>query len=138
MNDSLQQQVGRIRNKDFSEAVTATCALIAAADGNISAEERQKTAGFIASNPALSHFDVVQLQERFSYYCTKLSGDFDFGKIEALQVIGKLKRKEELARTLIQLGIVIGAADGDFDDDEKKVVREICHAVGVDPVQFDL
>ncbi|WP_344397695.1 TerB family tellurite resistance protein, partial [Actinomadura alba] len=29
-------------------------------------------------------------------------------------------------------------ADGNFDDAEKAVVREACHAVGLSPTEFDL
>ncbi|MGP4022500.1 TerB family tellurite resistance protein [Actinomadura sp. 3N407] len=36
------------------------------------------------------------------------------------------------------MGIVIGGADGDFDDNEKAVVREACHAVGLPPAEFEL
>ena len=49
-------QVGKYQNKDFAKASMAMCALIAAADGTISAEERSRMVGFIASNDALSVF----------------------------------------------------------------------------------
>ena len=35
------------------------------------------------------------------------------------------------ARAVIQIGIVIGGADGDFDKDEQAVVREACFALDV-------
>ena len=31
---------------------------------------------------------------------------------------------------MIQVGIIIGGADGNFDPDEKQAVREACNAVG--------
>ncbi len=39
---------------------------------------------------------------------------------------------------MIQVGIIIGGADGNFDKDEKQAVREACHAVGIPPAEFDL
>jgi tellurite resistance protein TerB len=39
---------------------------------------------------------------------------------------------------VIQIGIIIGGADGNFDDDEKKAVRDACHAVNLPPAEFDL
>lgn len=49
-----------------------------------------------------------------------------------------MKKKPAEARAVIQIGIVIGGADGTFDNDEKKVVREACFAVGIHPAEFDL
>ncbi len=39
---------------------------------------------------------------------------------------------------MIQVGIIIGGADGNFDKDEKQAVREACNAVGISPSEFDL
>lgn len=138
MNESLQTNVARFKNEKFADSCMAMCAMVAAADGSIDADERRKTAGFIMANPTLQVFDTAKLQEKFNYFCEKLSQDFDFGKIEAMQTLSKLKGKDEQARACIQLGIVIGGADGDFDADEKKVVKEACGALGVDPATFDL
>jgi tellurite resistance protein TerB len=138
MNSQLQTKVGQFKNQQFSEGAMAMCALIAAADGTVDASERQKTASFIASNETLKVFDTAKLKESFDGYCQKLQNDFDFGKIEAIQAIGKLRSKPEQARAVIQVGIVIGGADGDFDDDEKRMVKEACNAAGIAPADFDL
>jgi tellurite resistance protein TerB len=79
-----------------------------------------------------------ELQARFEHYCTKLSADFDFGKIEAIQALAKVKKKDDQARAVIAVGIIIGGADGRFDDSEKQVVRQACHALGIPPAEFDL
>ena len=138
MNEAMQANVSRFKNDKFASASMAMCALVSAADGSIDASERKKTAGFIAANPMLQAFDITKLQERFNYFCDKITADFDFGKIEAIQTLGKLKGKEDQARACVQLGIIIGGADGNFDADEKAVVKEACHAVGIDPGEFDL
>ena len=134
--DQLKTKVGQFKSKDFAEASMATCALIAAADGSIDPAERQKTAAFIASNDVLSVFDAGQLRESFDRWCGKLTADYDFGKIEALQAVGKLRSKPEQARAVVQVGVVVGGADGDFDADEKRAVREVCQAVGIAPSEF--
>ena len=138
MNENLKTNVSKFKNQKFADASMAMCAMVAAADGNVDADEKRKTAGFIASNPSLQAFDTAKLQEKFNYFCGKLNADFDFGKIETLQAIGKLKGKEDQGRACIQLGIIIGGADGDFDPDEKKAVKEACNAVGVNAGEFDL
>ena len=138
MNEGLQKNIGKFKNQKFSDASMAMCALVAAADGDIDASERKKTAAFIMSNESLQVFDAADLKVKFDFYCDKLTADFDFGRIDAIQAIGKLKGKDDQARACIQLGIVIGGADGDFDADEKKAVKDACLAVGINPTDFDV
>lgn len=138
MNAALQTNMSRYKNADFANASMAMCAMIAAADGTIDGAEKKKTAGFIMNNDTLKAFDAAVLKEKFDHYCGKLQADYDFGKIEAVQAIGKLKSKPDQARAVIQVGIIIGGSDGNFDADEKVAVKEACHAVGIDPTEFDL
>lgn len=138
LNNSLQTNVSKFKSTDFANASMAMCALIAAADGSIDGSERQKTTALILSNETLKIFQASELKQKFDFYCDKLSQDFDFGKIEAIQAIAKLKSKQDQGRAVIQIGIIIGGADGNFDKDEKKVVKEACNAVGINAGEFDL
>ncbi len=138
MSGQLKTKAGQFKSKEFANASMAVCALIAAADGSIDASERQKTAGLIMSNDVLSIFPPDELRQKFDFYCDKLSKDYDFGKVEAIATIGKLKAKQDQGRAVIQIGIIIGGADGNFDDDEKKAIKEACFAVGIAPSEFDL
>lgn len=140
--DDMQKQLVAKKNDlqsgGFRDASMAMCALVAAADGSIDPAERAKVSGLIATNEALSNFPPETLTSRFEDNCTKLAGDYQLGKVELVQVIGKTKKKPAEARAVIQIGIIIGGSDGNFDDQEKAVVRECCHAVGIDPSEFDL
>lgn len=138
MSAQLKTKSSQFKNKDFANASMAMCALIAAADGSIDATERSKVAGLIGSNDVLSIFPAAELRERFDHYCNKLSSDYDFGKVEAVQAVAKLKSKPDQARAVIQVGIIIGGADGNFDADERTAVRDACFAVGIAPAEFDL
>ena len=136
VSSQLSDQVSRFKSADFAEATMSMCALIAAADGSISADERRKVAGFIASNDSLKVFQPSDLKTRFDKYCDKLSQDYDFGRIEAIQAIGKLRSKPDQARAVIQLGMIIGGADGNFDESEKVQIRDAARAVSLDPAEF--
>jgi tellurite resistance protein TerB len=138
MSAQLKTKAQTFKNADFANGSMAICALIAAADGSIDPAERQKTAGFIVSNDVLQIFPTEELRATFDKYCSKLEADFDFGKVEVIQAIGKLKKKPDQARAVIQVGIIIGGADGNFDEHEKKAVREACFACGIAPAEFDL
>ena len=135
---SLKDGVSRFKNKDFMESVVAGCALVAAADGTISAEEKQKMAGYIERSEELKVFDMKDVIKRFTSYTDSFEFDYTIGKGEALKAIGKIKSNEEASRLLIRVCCAIGTADGDFDDDEKAIVREICTELGLNPGDFGL
>ena len=138
MSANLQTNVSKFKNTDFANGTMAMCALIASADGTIDASERQKTAALITSNETLKIFPASELKQKFDFYCDKLTADYDFGRVEAIQAIGKLKKAPDQARAVVQIGIIIGGADGNFDKDEMKAVRDACLAVGIPPSDFDL
>ncbi len=136
--EQLKTKKDQFKNKDFSRASMAICAQIAAADGTVDADEKQKTAALITSNDTLSIFSASDLRDQFTHFVSKLEADYDFGKVEAIQAIAKLKKKEDQARAIIQIGIIIGGADGTFDENEQQAVREACNAVGINPAEFSL
>ncbi|MEV8340533.1 tellurite resistance TerB family protein [Streptomyces niveus] len=138
MQTQLNAKKNDLKSGGFRDASMAMCALVAAADGSIDASERQRVASLIMGNDVLQNFPAADLQRRFDDYCQQLTADFDFGKVGILQTIGKVAKKPTEARAVIQIGIVIGGADGDFDDSERAVVREACFAVGISPNEFDL
>ena len=138
LQSQLVTQVKQYKNQNFADATMAVCALVAAADGTIDTTERKKTAAFISSNDTLAVFDVSQLQQTFNTYCDKLVRDFDFGKVDLLQVVSKLKKTPPQARAAVQVAVIIAGADGDFDNDEKNIIREICRSLDIDPKEFDL
>jgi tellurite resistance protein TerB len=138
MQHQLNAKKNDLKSGAFRDASMAICALVAAADGTIDPEERRKVAALIASNEILQNFPAEQLQQKFDGYCAHLQTDFDLAKISVIQDIGKTKKKPTEARAVIQIGIIIGGADGHFDKAEQQVVREACYAVGLDPNEFDL
>jgi len=138
MQHQLNTKKNDLKSGAFRDASMAICALVAAADGTIDPEERRKVAALITSNETLQNFPAEQLQQKFNDYCAHLQTDFDLAKIGVIQDIGRTKKKPTEARAVIQIGIIIGGADGHFDKAEQQVVREACYAVGLDPNEFDL
>ena len=136
--DRIKSEVSKYKNKEFMEATVAGCAMVAAADGSISSEEKQKMAAFIQRSDELSVFDMAEVIKVFNKVAEGYEFDGAIGKIEAMKMIGKLRGKEDAARTMVRVCCAIGAADGDFDADEQKVVRDICNELGLNPADFDL
>ncbi|CAM5383517.1 TerB family tellurite resistance protein [Streptomyces narbonensis] len=138
MQTQLVARKNDLKSGAFRDAAMAMCALVAAADGTIDPAERRRVAQLIATNEVLQNFDATDLQRRFDENLDKLTADFDFGRVSVLQEIAKAKKKPAEARAVVQIGIVIGGADGDFDKTEQAVVREACFALGLPPHEFDL
>lgn len=138
MQTQLTAKKNDLKSGAFRDASMAMCALVAAADGSVDPVERQRVAALIGANDVLQNFPAADLQRRFEEYVNKLTADFAIGKVSILQEIGKVQKKPTEGRAVIQIGIVIGGADGVFDKSEQAVVREACFAVGLNPAEFDL
>ncbi len=137
LGKSLQDEVKKFSNQTFLEGVLAGAALVAYADGNVSKEEKQKLVRFVQTNETLSVFDSDDVINTFTKFIERMDFDHTIGTGECLKTISKLKGKAE-ARLMIRVCCAIGAADGNFDDDEKNVVRKICAELSIDPKEFDL
>jgi tellurite resistance protein TerB len=135
---SLKTEVTKVRNKTFLEGVVAGCALVAYADGVVKPEEKQKMMGFLQTSDVLSVFDVTEVIKAFEKAAKGFEFDAAIGEANALQTIGKLKGKDAEARLMVRVCCAVGAADGDFDEDEKAAVRKICGELGLNPKDFDL
>lgn len=138
MQTQLEAKKNDLKSGSFRDASMAMCALVAAADGSIDPSERQRVATLISTNDVLRNFPADDLQRRFNAYVDQLTADFAFGKVSVLQEIAKAKKKPTEARAVVQIGLVIGGADGDFDPSEQAVVREACFALDLPPHEFDL
>ncbi|BET48832.1 MULTISPECIES: tellurite resistance TerB family protein [Streptomyces] len=138
MQTQLVAKKNDLKSGAFRDASMAMCALVAAADGSVDPSERQRVAQLISTNEVLQNFPADDLRRRFESNLDKLTADFAFGKVGILQEIAKAKKKPAEARAVVQIGIVIGGADGDFDKDERAVVREACYALDLPPHEFDL
>lgn len=136
--DKLVAEVGKFKNREFMEAVVAGCALVAAADGDISSEEKKKMIGFIQSSDELKVFELNQVIDTFNKICSKFEFDAAIGKAEALKLIGALRKNQDASRLMVRVCCAVGSADGAFDATEKAVVSQICRELALNPADFDL
>jgi tellurite resistance protein TerB len=134
----LKNDVLKYKNKDFLNAAMAGSALIAMADGSISAEEKQKMVKFIEHNESLSVFTTKDVIDAFQNFVGQIEFDKDIGTAAAYQAIAKMKSNSEAARLLIRMIISIGASDGNFDADEKRIAVKIAKELALNPAEFDL
>lgn len=135
--ESLTNEVIKFKSKDLLEAIIAGCTMVAYADGKVSSEEKQKMIGFLQSSAQLKVFDTGDVIKRFQAYVDKFDYDTHVGTGEAMSAIAKFKGKPH-AQLVVSVCCAIGAADGDFDDKEKDVVRRMIAALGLDVISFGL
>ena len=134
----LKTEVLKYKNKEFLNAAMAGSALIAMADGTITSEEKWKMLKFIEHHDALSVFNTKDVIEAFQTFVSQLEFDQDIGSAKAYQAISKMKSNDEAARLVIRMVIGIAAADGDFDEKEKKIAAKIAVELGLNPAEFEL
>lgn len=136
--EQLLAKKNDLRGGTFRDATMAMCALVAAADGAIDPVERQRVAGLITAEPVLRDFAVDDLRNLFEDNCNRLIADPAFGRAHVIQQIAKAAAKPAEARAVIQIGIMIGNADGAFDQAEVAAVREACGVLRLNPQEFGL
>lgn len=134
----LDTELKKHKSKGVLQAMMAGCAYVAAADGEITPAEKQKMQGLVRNSSITSVYDGDEAIKIFNEFAGKFAFEFEAGKSDALMAIGKMKGDPAVARMIIRGCIIIGGADGNFDDYEKAVVREICRELGQPPADFDL
>ncbi|HWU05739.1 MAG TPA: TerB family tellurite resistance protein [Streptomyces sp.] len=127
-----------LKSGAYRDASMAMCALVAAADGHVDPAERQHVESMILGNDVLQNFPPEQLRTRFNKHVDQLSINFQQGRAEAMQEIAKTAKKPTEARAVLQTGIVIAGADGNFSQAEHMILREACTALGLSPAEFQL
>lgn len=135
--ETLNTEITKFKSKDLLEAVVAGCALVAYADGNVTSEEKQKMMGFLRTSDQLKVFDSGDVIKIFQKYVEKFEFDNTIGVGEVMQAVGKFRGKPQ-AQLVVRVCCAIGAADGDFDQKEKAVVRRMCSELGLNPSDFSL
>ena len=135
---ALSTEVGKFKNRSFMEATAAACAMIAAADGEVSSSEKMKMSGFISNSPELKVFNLTDVIAAFNDSVGKFEFDFQIGQAEALKTINKIKGNDGASRLLVRVACAIGASDGIFDEKEKAACRQICLELGLTPADFEL
>ncbi|MBF0123762.1 MAG: tellurite resistance TerB family protein [Magnetococcales bacterium] len=134
---SVSKEITKFNNRSMMEAIVAACAMVAYSDGSVSSAEKQKMVGYLRSSDTMKVFDINEVIQLFQKYVEKFEFDHTIGSGEAMTVIGKFKGKPE-AQLIVRICCTIGAADGSFDAQERKVVRGMCQELGLDPQTFDL
>jgi len=125
-------------DEDFMKAFAGATALIACADGKIDNSEEEKIRNYIRNTKNLKGFDVETVMKHFKEYADAIMCDLQMGQEIIYKALDEIKDERDSAKLLIRACCAIGAADGNFDADERKVVKDICNRLNLDPRNFNL
>jgi len=121
---------GRFTHKQFLEAAIGASYMVGVADGSFDQTEKDKMKQFLAAHPAFKGFTSDDIMAAFLKIDAFYALDRFWGDKEALKVLKSVQDQDE-KEAIVFLTCMIGAADGNFDDNEKAVVKTICNAMNV-------
>ncbi len=133
---TISDKALQFQNQSFADACMAGCALVTMADGVMQSEERSKVVQCIRNVTDLHYFVATDLRDSFDAFCRQATEPFS--RIDVIKAIGKVKSDADQADMVVKIGIIIAKANGEFEEVEKKVIREIIHTLGLNESDYDL
>lgn len=117
--------------QDFLEAVCASAALVAAADGEITDSEIKTSISVISSNPTLSSAFKATAIEKCADAMLKRAQAGRTGRFGLYKEIDDIAKDATMAETVYLCALDVAESDGSIGDAERKVLREIAKRCGV-------
>lgn len=127
--------VHKVENRDLMEAIVAGAILVAYADGDCSGDELSKLSGIIENNDNLKHFgsEIGVTIDRFS---SMYESGARLAKMKLMKELQDVNADEEQKTEAFIIAIEIADADGDIDEKEMSVLKEIGKSLGLNPDNY--
>lgn len=124
------------RNKEFSKAVMAVCALVAISDDEFKVIERQRIFQAFAREPALQVLDFGKALEILDGYMVAIRHDSLAAKAVLYKKVRRMVGKHKRVRTMMRLAYLIIIADEEVHDAELREFRHLCDLLDLEPDQL--
>lgn len=125
---------GRVKDKALFRKVVSASFLIARADGDFDSDEKSALAKIVVKK--LTVFGLRDILAVLNDCEEKVAFDETMGVMEIMDDICSATGDD--AEMIIRIACYIGAADGDFDADEKKVAAAMGKRMGIDLAKYGL
>lgn len=125
----------KVENRDLMEAIVAGAVLVAFADGDCSSDELEKLQGIIESNDNLAHFGS-EIGTTIDKYSSMYESGARLAKVKLMKELKDVSADEQQKEEAFIIAIEIADADGEIDEDEMKVIRDIGKAYGLNPDNY--
>ncbi len=130
--DSIKRSLAKLVNRDFIEAISAGCALVAAADGVVRSSEKEKMRRYIEGSDILRNVEPDEIAAAFDKYVRRMEQDYLLGEAEAYMAIGMIRSNPSNARLLIRVCCAICVSDGMCHENEIEALRRIARDLHLD------
>jgi tellurite resistance protein TerB len=138
LKSKLLGSVSRFSGKtDFLEAVCASAALVASADGEISDDEVKATLKAVTSNSTLTSAFKTPIIEKCIDGMLKKAGSGRTGRLALFKEIGEGNTDLERGETIYLVALDVAEADGNIGDKERTVLNTIAKQLGVNPERLN-
>lgn len=125
----------KVENRDLMEAIVAGAVLVAYADGDCSSQELEKLQGIIESNDNLKHFGS-EIGATIDKYSNMYESGQRIAKMKLMKEIDDVQADEEQKIEAFIIAIEIADADGEIDDKELAILKEIGKKLGLNPDNY--
>lgn len=122
----------KVENRDLMEAIVAGAILVAYADGDASAEELTKLQDIVENNDNLKHFGS-EIGVTIDRYSAMFEAGSRLAKVKLMKELKDVQGDEDQKIEAFIIAIEIADADGEIDDNELKVLKEIGKCFGLNP-----
>jgi len=134
IRDNATTTFNRLKNAGAQKRLVWACYLIGRADGDFSAEEKTGIAKLI--NRQMPEFGIDDIIDTIAAAEARVEFDETMGVGEIMSEIGKATGDE--AESIVRAAVYIGAADGNFDDNEREIARTICNRLSLSPENYGI
>jgi tellurite resistance protein TerB len=136
--DAYVAEFSEVHDETLMEGVVAGCAIVAYADGWVTDAERKRMLGLIRDFPPIVPFGIDEVLGVFEELSTQYATNHEAADARALSMVTSVKGRDRYPELLVQTCCAIAAADGGFDEEERRAATRICEALGLAAGDFDL
>ncbi len=133
---SIDQELHQ--DDDLLESVMAACALVAFADDNLAAKEKEKVATIFQANSHLRVLNKEDVKNKLAEYIQAFKQDKAIGEAKAWEAIRLVSLDRIKSTIMVRACFSMIAADGKITEDEKAALKKVCQAVEYDYHTFGL
>jgi tellurite resistance protein len=135
---AVTRELERFRNRHFLEASMAASALLALADEEIALSERLALDFVLENLKELKIFDAHKAVNLFRDHAERIQRDVGSGKEKVVKAVAKFAGDEHAGQLIIRACVCIAKADGNFSEEEKAVIAELCQVLNLDPSKLGI
>lgn len=136
--ENYHTHMERQKNRPFLEGVMAACALVAAADGEISFSERVRVDQILQSLEQLKIFDPHEGVNLFNEYSDLILEHPATGHETAFLTMEKVAKDPENGNLMVRICMAICDADGSGRIADQIEIVTLCSRLGLDPTNCGL